>query len=207
MQALKSRIARWLCTAGLVFAGATSWAQQVPSPYSQTCIDGAVIRCFDGCNDPRTFQECIIGCATGANDNPQNCRDQCVDDAVCLDKCLQSVNDIRSCVALPRTKLSATAGPAVYNRSTRIWQQAVRLTNNTLAESIGNLAVVMEGPANGWNLANATGGTGALGTGGPYIDLPGRLEPGASVTLQLVYSRTGTLPLGLVPKVYSSLLR
>jgi len=34
---------------------------------SQTYIDNAVIACFDGCNDPNSFQECYIGCATGAS--------------------------------------------------------------------------------------------------------------------------------------------
>lgn len=33
---------------------------------TQTDIDNLVIECFDGCNDPNDFQECIIGCATGA---------------------------------------------------------------------------------------------------------------------------------------------
>lgn len=36
---------------------------------TQTQIDDAVIGCFDTCTNP-TFQECIIGCATGGNMNP-----------------------------------------------------------------------------------------------------------------------------------------
>lgn len=209
VQTRQSAWQRWFFGAMLLASSLCAWAQTDPDPLpvNQACIDTAVIRCFDGCNNPSTFQECIIGCATGANNNPQNCYDQCYNDPICLNKCLQSISDIQSCVTLPRSKITVSAAAPVYNRNTRVWQQTVRLTNNTLAEAIGNLAVVMEGPPNGWNLANATGGTGILGTGGPYIDLPGRLEPGATVSLQLVYSRTGTLPFSLVAKAFSSAMR
>lgn len=33
----------------------------------QTRVDNWVIACFDTCTDPLTYQECIIGCAAGAN--------------------------------------------------------------------------------------------------------------------------------------------
>ena len=124
-----------------------------------------------------------------------------------MGRCRQSISDIQTCQALPRSKVTVTAGTPVYNRNSRVWQQQVRLTNTTLAEAIGNLALDLEGPANGWNLANATGGGTVLGQGGPCIDLPERLEPGATVQLQLVYSRTGSLPLSLVPRAYSSEMR
>jgi hypothetical protein len=207
MANLVRRAMRWWWMVCLLAVGGGAAAQGDAPLISQSCIDNAVIRCFDGCNDPFNFQECIIGCATGANNNPQNCDDQCFGDPVCLGKCQQSIRDIRSCVPLPRDKVTVTAGVPVYNRGTRAWQQVVRLTNTTLAEAIGNLAVVLEGPPNGWNLANATGSTGVLGSGGPYVNLAGRLEPGASVQLVLVYGRAGTLPYGLVPRVYSSELR
>lgn len=38
-------------------------AAQVTLP--QWYIDNAVINCFDGCTNPLSFQECIIGCAAG----------------------------------------------------------------------------------------------------------------------------------------------
>lgn len=196
---------RRLLAVGLLAIGggvsAPAWAG------TQACIDNSVIRCFDGCTDPNNFSECYIGCATGANDNPQNCHDQCIDDQTCLTRCLQSVADIRSC-KLPSPKLTLAVGTPAYNRNTRVWQQWVRVTNNTQSEPVGNIAVVLDGPPNGWNLANSTAAGGLLGDGGPYLDLTGvLLQPGASMLVQLVYSRTGTLPLGLVPRGFSSLLR
>ncbi|MBL0720173.1 hypothetical protein JI742_09755 [Piscinibacter sp. Jin2] len=174
---------------------------------SQFCLDSSVIACFDECNDPNNFQECIIGCATGANLNPQNCLDQCFNDPVCLDRCQFTIRTTRSCGG-PSDKLRVTAGTPTYNRTARIWQQTVRVTNKTLAEDVDQIAIVVTGAANGWTLSNADGNTSVISpSGNPFKNVPGVLAPGASVQVRLTYSRSGNLPLVLVPKAYASIFR
>jgi hypothetical protein len=200
LEILRNCVAGALLAAGLG-AAVPAWAQ------SQSCKDQAVVECFDGCLDPLNFQECLVGCAAGGYNNQQFCVDQCFNNPVCESNCKGAIELIGTCAA-PSSKLTVIAGVPVFNRSTRTWQQVLRLTNTTQSDVVGNIAVVLEGAANGWNLANATGSSTTLGSGGPYVDLTGlRLQPGASTLVPLVFSRTGTLPFSLTPRPYSSAFR
>lgn len=170
---------------------------------SQTCIDNAVIACFDGCNDPNNFQECIIGCATGANGNPQNCRDQCYEDPLCMDKCMNSIRAISTC-EFAQGNLKAQCGTPVLNRATGFWQQTVKVTNTTTDVTMYKTGFVLDSLAAGWKLLNGDGVTAdLLPASSPYKNL-GDLAPGASATFVLQFSRTGTLALGYINRVVTS---
>lgn len=169
----------------------------------QTCIDNAVVACFDTCNHPTTFQECIIGCATGANGNRQNCLDQCFGDPVCLNRCLTSVADVQACYGATQ-KVTVVRGALTLNRSTGLWQQSLRLTNNTPLETLRDVALVLDALAPGWTLANADGTTVSLAPAhSPYKEVAAKLLPGQSVTLLLRFARTGTPAFNYTPVVYS----
>ena len=185
-------------TVGLLLIGASALQAQ-----SQTCIDNAVIACFDGCNDPNNFQECIIGCATGANGNPQNCRDQCYDDPICMEKCMRSIRAISTC-EFAQGNLKAACGTPVLNRATGFWQQTVKVTNVTPSTTMRNTGYVLDSLAAGWKLLNGDGVTAdLLPAASPYKNL-GELAPGASATFVLQFSRTGTLALGYINRVVTS---
>ncbi len=174
---------------------------------NQACIDNAVIACFDGCNDPNNFQECIIGCATGANASPQNCHDQCYNDALCLNKCLQAVETIRACVGVTQ-KVDVVRSAVVLNRATGVWQQSIKITNNTALETLRDLLLVVDELKTGWTLANADGTTQRLlPNGRPFKGVADRLAPGASVTLVLQFARTGTPTFSYTPLVYTTTVR
>jgi len=186
---------------GLLFgASVTSLAQ------SQTCVDNAVIACFDGCNGSMNFSECIIGCATGANASLANCRDQCFDDLTCLSKCEQSVRAIANC-AFVSGDLKAQCGAIVLNRATGFWQQTVRVTNASTADSMNSVAFVLDSLASGWSLLNGDGVTVDLPpTGSPFKNL-GTLAPGASTTVTLQFKRTGTATFGYITRVVTGMTR
>lgn len=193
--------ARGLFMVLAVGAGAPVAAQD------QTCTDNVVIACFDGCNDPNNFQECIIGCATGANANPQNCYDWCYEDPLCLSKCLGSVAGVQACIGAQ--KVDVARGAVVLNRATGVWQQTVRLKNNTLLEPLQSVVLVLDGLAPGWTLTNPDGtSTPALPPAGrAYKEVAAMLEPGQTVSLVLRFTRSGSTPFGYTPMVYVSEFR
>ena len=169
----------------------------------QTCIDNAVIACFDGCNDPNNFQECIIGCATGANNNMQNCYDQCYNDPLCLEKCKGSVRAISTC-AFVTGMITSTSGAPVLNRSTGYWQQTVRITNTTQSDTWHDVALVLDSLTPGWKLQNGDGVTNELPpTGSPYKTI-GKLLPGQSTTVTLQFTRITQLQFGYITRVVVS---
>jgi hypothetical protein len=193
------------CLALLLGTAAPAGAQS--SDPVQDCVNNAMIACFDGCNNPLNFQECIIGCAAGGNVSPQNCRDQCFNDATCESTCMANVNAIRACVGATQ-KVDVVRGAVALNRATGTWQQTLKLTNNTALETLQNLVLVLDELAAGWTLANADGASQVLQPSGrPFKNVADRLAPGASVTLVLQFARTGTPAFSYTPLVYISALR
>lgn len=198
---MKTDLSPWLAAGGLLLA--LLFGPAAPArAQNQTCIDNAVIACFDGCSDPTTFQECIIGCATGANLDPQNCADQCFNDPVCLERCTFSITTAQACLGATQ-QVAIVQGAIALNRRTGVWQQTVRLTNETLLETMDNLVLVAQSLAPGWTLANADGTTQLLPpVGSPYRNVVGPLRPGQSVTVVLQFTRAGTPAFAYKPVVY-----
>jgi len=172
------------------------------SAQSQSCIDNAVISCFDGCTNPLAFQECIIGCAAGGHMSVSICKQTCFGEETCEGKCLQSVRAISTC-AYVSGQITATCGAIVLNRATGVWQMTVRITNKS-GSTIDNAAYVLDSLAPGWKLTNGDGVTAdLLPAGSPYKNIVS-LAPEASTSLTLTFSRTGTVPFGHITRVVTT---
>jgi hypothetical protein len=197
---MKNDIHRWLGACGLLLA---LWlGAAAPATANQTCIDNAVIECFDGCLDPLNFQECLVGCAAGAYASAQLCHDQCFGNSVCLPNCLQVAERAQICIGAT-DKVDVVRGAIALNRSTGLWQQTVRFTNKTALDRLENLVLVLDRLTPGWTLGNADGTTQALAPyGSPFKNVALELRPGQSVTLLLRFSRTGTQRFNYAPVVY-----
>lgn len=169
----------------------------------QTCVDNVVSACFENCTDPSKFQECILGCNSGAGGTRRDCLDQCFGDPTCLSKCMPLAADVQACRGATR-KVDVVRGALTLNRATGVWQQTLRLTNNTALETLHNVALVLDALEPGWTLANADGTTVTLPpNGSPYKEVAATLLPGQSVTLLLRFARTGTPAFGCTPVVYN----
>jgi hypothetical protein len=192
-------------TSALVFglllgASVTSHAQ------SQTCVDNAVVTCFDGCLDPLNFQECLVGCAAGGYSGVAFCRDECFNNPVCESNCVKTVRAIANC-SFVSGDLKAVCGAIVLNRATGFWQQTVRVTNANTSDAMNNVAFVVDSLASGWSLLNGDGVTAELPpAGSPFKNL-GTLAPGASTTVTLQFKRTGTLTFGYITRVVTGTTR
>ena len=87
----------------------------------------------------------------------------------------------------------------VLNRLTGRYTGNLTVTNSGPAALTGPLQVAFNGLASGITLVNAT----ATQAGAPYITVPGGLAPGASVTIPLTFSKTGTANISYTAKIYS----
>jgi hypothetical protein len=194
-------------TSALVFGGLLLLGASTTSlAQTQTCIDNAVIACFDGCNDPLNFQECLVGCAIGASSSLQYCSEQCFNNPTCLSNCEKSVRSIANC-AYVSGDLTALCGTVVLNRATGFWQQTVRVTNTNTSVAMNNVAFVLDSLASGWTLLNGDGVTADMPPAGNSYKNLGSLAPGASVTVTLQFKRTGTLTFGYITRVLTGLHR
>jgi len=87
----------------------------------------------------------------------------------------------------------------VLNRLTGRYTGNLTLTNSGAAAIAGPLQVAFNGLASSITLVNATG----TQAGAAYITVPGGLAPGASVTIPLTFSKTGTANISYTAKIYS----
>lgn len=189
--------ARWWALA-LVALPATQAAAQV-----QTCIDNAVVACFDRCEDPLNFQECLVGCAAGGYASTQLCSDECFNNPICESNCMRVAERAQICIGASQ-KVDIVRGALSLNRATGVWQQSVRLTNNTALETLHDVALVLDALAPGWTLANADGTTVTLlPANSSYKEVAAKLLPGQAVTLVLRFARTGTPAFSYAPVVYN----
>lgn len=203
MKTLRWLSACWWALALLALPATQAAAQN----QTQTCIDNAVIACFDRCDDPLNFQECLVGCAAGGYASTQLCSDECFNNPICESNCMRVAERAQICVGATQ-KVDIVRGALALNRSTGVWQQTVRLTNNTPLETLSNLVLVLDTLAPGWSLANADGTTVDLAPfHSPYKEAAGKLAPGQSVTLVLRFARTGTPTFSYAPVVYTTLTR
>ncbi|NGZ88017.1 ExeM/NucH family extracellular endonuclease [Duganella aceris] len=85
------------------------------------------------------------------------------------------------------------------NRLTGRYTGTLTVTNSGAGAITGPLQVALNGLAGGITLVNAT----STQNGAPYITVPGGLAPGASVTLPLTFSKTGTANISYTAKIYS----
>jgi predicted extracellular nuclease len=85
------------------------------------------------------------------------------------------------------------------NRLTGRYTGTLTVTNSGASALTGPLQVALNGLAGGITLVNASG----TQAGAPYITVPGGLAPGASVTLPLTFSKTGTANISYTAKIYS----
>jgi hypothetical protein len=97
-----------------------------------------------------------------------------------------------------------TPGTLRYERATDTWRQPVTVTNRG-GETLGHPVSLVLGrlPA-GVTLRNETGKTSfILPARMPYLDLPYELYPGESVTLTLIFSKSGNAAITYDPRVYT----
>lgn len=184
-----------LAAALLVTAGAPTASAQIAS-----CIDNAVINCFDGCNNPLNFQDCIIGCAIGSNNDPRNCHEKCPETPVCEANCNKTSQQVANCAYVTGT-LTSVCGALALNRATGVYQQVVKITNTSSTLTLDKISFVVDSLAPGWSLTNGTGMTAFLvPIGSPYKDL-GTLAPGETKNLVLEFKRTGSAGFGYITRV------
>ena len=186
---------------------------------SVSCQQNAVNQCNATCSD---IGECIFGCEVGAL-NSRSCSDRCSTlGSLCLDSCLRVVNQIANC-AYVSGEITVNCGTLVLNRATQTWQQTVRITNTSAGDTMNFVGFVLDSLVAGWTLTNGNGTTSELvPAGSPYINLgppisnppstlPGgtaaSLAPGASTTITLTFTRTGTPAFGYIPRVVTSASR
>jgi hypothetical protein len=87
--------------------------------------------------------------------------------------------------------IQVTKGAFTYNRAAGSYSQQVTLTNTGGTDIAGPISLILSNLANG-TLTNASGTTSALTpTGSPYVSTGG-LTAGASVTLNLLFTKAGT---------------
>jgi hypothetical protein len=188
---------------------------------STSCKQNAVNQCTATCAD---IGECIFGCEVGSISSADTCSARCSTlGSLCLDSCLRVTNQIANC-AYVTGEITVNCGTLVYNRATQVWQQTVRITNTSTADTMDFVGFVLDSLVAGWTLTNGDGVTAVLApAGSPYKNLgspvisnspstgPGgdaaSLAPGASTTVTLTFTRTGTPSFGYIPRVVTSQAR
>jgi hypothetical protein len=100
----------------------------------------------------------------------------------------------------PQVSIYATG--VSYNRGTGLFTQTVKLTNNGAA--LAAAAYVLDSLHAGVTMSNPSGTTNAaLPAGSPYLEA-GPIGAGATVTLTIHFTRTGTPPITYTARVLGS---
>jgi predicted extracellular nuclease len=96
--------------------------------------------------------------------------------------------------------IRAISSGLVYARLTGQWGGTVAITNTSGVAITGPLQISLTGLPSGVTLVNATGSRGGV----PYITAnTGSLAPGATLTVPVNFTKTGTAAIGYTTKVYS----
>jgi predicted extracellular nuclease len=96
--------------------------------------------------------------------------------------------------------IRAISSGLVFARLTGQWGGTLAITNTSGAALTGPLQISLSGLPAGVTLVNATGNR----SGVPYITAnTGSLAPGATLTVPVTFTKTGTAAIGYITKVYS----
>ncbi len=92
-----------------------------------------------------------------------------------------------------------------YNRSNGFFYGSITLTNTGTTDLLGTLQLVLAGLTSGVSLVNATGMT-AGDSPSPYLNVSvGRLAPGQSITIQLIFRKPSLATLvDYTPEIFDS---
>jgi uncharacterized repeat protein (TIGR01451 family) len=88
-------------------------------------------------------------------------------------------------------QVTITRGVPVFNRLTSVWSQTVSVKNNGPG-ALSNAAYVLDSLNAGWTVTNADGTTAATTPAGSPYKVLGPMAPNATVTVTLLFTRTGT---------------
>ena len=176
--------------------------QSCPSP-GGVCLPSVAASCVSDCSQQCGDDgECIFGCQIGQFTSVSQCTFDCngLGDS-CNNSCLKTVQCIAAgCSSNVTNEVMMNLGAIVYNRATGVWQQTVKIANAT-SETLCDLGFILDTLATGWTVTNSDGATtGLLPAGSPYKNY-GDLAPGATATITLQFTRTGTPMFTYSPRV------
>ena len=168
---------------------------------SVACKNNAVNQCTAQCG---VIGECIFGCEIGGVNNTDVCNQSCtgLGDA-CINSCFKVVNQIANC-AYVTGDIRVNGGAIVYNRAAQLWQQTIFITNTNATVTMDNVGYILDSLVSGWTLTNGDGVTSQLPPSGSPFKNCGSLAPGATTSVTLTFSRTGTPSFGYIPRVVTS---
>jgi len=196
-----SKTVSWMAGIGLMF-GASLTGQTGCKPDDGVCLPSVKSQCVSDCSQRcGDVGECIFGCEIGQFTSVDQCTFDCNGlGEPCLQSCLVTVDCINLGCNVVTDKLNISRGAIVYNRSTKVWQQTIVVTNSGCTDLTG-LAYFVDSLSSGWGLTNGDGTT----TGGLVYKKLGSLQSQSVTTITLLFSRTGATVFDYTPRVVSGL--
>lgn len=104
--------------------------------------------------------------------------------------------------AAPAPGITVTQGGFLYNRVTRRYDQTVTVTNTSGSALTGPIHVALDTLSSNATLANASGVTSCAIPASPYVTVgAGPLNPNASLTVKLEFTKTASGAITYTPRV------